>query len=90
MARFHVRCSKCEARFVFKKRPEEYVRPPKCWSCGGRKYRIDKWMHKRDTHAMGCACMGYNWGGIMHRIGSLHCGYNTDGSMREIEYETLA
>jgi hypothetical protein len=90
--RFYVRCSnsKCRARRVLKRHPETYERQPKCWSCGRAKWTIDPFMMKRDTGAMGCNCMGYNWGGIMHRRGSLHCWYNANGVMREVSEEEYA
>jgi len=90
MARYHVRCTICKHRRVFKRRPDQYERQqPRCDSCGNRRWFIDKWMQRRDTRAMGCACLGYNWGGIFHRRGSLHCWYHADGSVRGPSPEEL-
>ena len=85
MARYYVRCSnsKCRARKTLRRHPDSYSAPPKCWSCGERRWTIDRWMARRDTRAMGCFCMAYNWGGVPHRKGSLHCWFNADGSMRD-------
>lgn len=84
MSRVHVRCgnSKCRVRQVFPKSPSKYIRPRKCWSCGENRWTVDGWMNKRDTRAMGCTCLGYNWGGAMHRKGSKFCWYRADGSTR--------
>lgn len=75
--KYHCRCSKCEARRVLRMKPDEYLRPPRC-SCGSRKWRIDKWMMRRDTgvKGQGCTCGGY-W--FTHRRGSLFCYFGADG-----------
>jgi hypothetical protein len=86
MARYHVRCRKCEARRVFKLHPDEYRRVPVCVSCGAKSWRIDNWMNTRDTKATSCTCSGYV--ALTHRapwphlIGSPYCWYRKDGSQR--------
>lgn len=77
--RYHCRCRKCETRHVFRRKPDEYDRKPRCRMCGGADFRIDRWMMKRNTHAMACTCSGY-W--FWHRRGSLYCWYRADGSDR--------
>src|SRR5580700_9747177 len=80
--RYSCRCQRkvCGARRTLKRHPDSYHRPPKC---GIGALRIDKWMMKRDTHAMGCTCPGYSWGlKAMHRRGSKFCWYRSDGSDR--------
>jgi hypothetical protein len=86
MARYHVRCRKCETRHVFKMMPDEYRRIPSCRSCGEKSFRIDRWMNTRDTKATACSCNGYvvlthraPW---PHRIGSPYCWYRKDGTQR--------
>lgn len=88
VARVNVRCSKekCKRRFVFTKHPDDYLRPRRC-VCGGTKFRVDKDRMNRNSAKESCTCMGYNWGGYGHRIGSGACWYNTDGAMREITEE---
>jgi hypothetical protein len=78
MARCHVRCRKCRARKVLPKRPERYETRPAC-ACGGL-YTADKWMNERDTKAMKCGCDGYDF--EHHRMGSLKCHFNADGSSK--------
>lgn len=78
MARYHVRCRRCEARKVLRRHPDQYEIQPKC-GCGHRSYRVDAWMMKRDTRAMACTCAGY-W--FWHRQGSLFCWKRADGSDR--------
>lgn len=87
MARFHVRCRHCATRKVLRRHPENYLRVPQCGVCGRRSFRIDGWMMRRNTRAMGCMCAGYAWAGMMtgamHRKGSKQCWYRADGSQRE-------
>lgn len=64
---------------MFKRRPDEYERPPRCRDCGKSNFRVDAWMMKRDTHGQACTCAGY-W--FWHRRGSLYCWYRKDGSDR--------
>jgi hypothetical protein len=64
---------------VLRLKPEEYTRPPRCSDCGSSSFRIDAWMTKRNTRAMGCTCAGYHF---MHRRGSLFCWHRADGSDR--------
>lgn len=85
MARYHVRCRKCEARRVFPMRPDEYLRVPACHSCSSKSWRIDSWMNKRNTRKTSCSCSGYvhmtrrEW---PHRKGSKYCWYRKDGTQR--------
>lgn len=81
MARCHVRCRKCRARKVMRLRPEYYQTRPAC-PCGGL-YVADKWMNERNTKAMKCGCDGYPF--EHHRMGSLKCHFNQDGSSRYSE-----
>lgn len=87
MSRYHVRCSKCEARRVFAMKPDEFKRLPKCINCGAQQYRLDDWMNRRDTKKTSCSCSGYimmtrrEW---PHRKGSPYCWYRKDGTQRHM------
>lgn len=86
--RWHLRCSnsKCQARGVSRAHPDTWEKERKCWSCGGTRFRVDKWMQNRDTRREGCTCSGYKWPGAMtgalHRKGSKACWYRKDGTQR--------
>lgn len=94
--RYHVRCKKCEARQVFRVKPDEMYRwsvkqlafvnkQPVCESCGHNEYRLDTWMNSRDTRATACSCSGYmhmTRREWPHRIGSPYCWYRKNGTMR--------
>lgn len=70
------RCSNrvnCHLRRALRKRPQDYVRPPKCEGCGRRKYYIDRWQ-ERSNAARFCRCGGY-W--FTHRRGSKWCLFAT-------------
>jgi hypothetical protein len=80
---------------VLKRHPETYFKwshaklamvstAPAC-GCGGRDYRVDRWMNERDTRAMSCDCAGYvhKTGRVFpHRKGSLYCWFRNDGTQR--------
>lgn len=82
------KCRVCGYRYIFIK---DGKRKPQNASAGeGVResiYRVDGWMNRRDTRAMGCMCSGYAWGGnmsgAMHRRGSLKCWFRADGTPRE-------
>lgn len=65
------RCSneRCKRRRALARPPCDYVRPPRCAGCGGRKYRVDKWQESSNA-ALVCRCSGY-W--FAHRRGSKWC-----------------
>lgn len=67
---FPYRCTKesCKQRRALRKHANEYVREPRCRSCGSR-LRYDRWekqSHKRKK----CYCDGYMF---IHRKGSKWC-----------------
>lgn len=70
----HCRCRKCSARKVLPKHPDEYLRQPKCWSCGARDYRADRWMNNRNNKRQTCHADCYHF---PHRVGSLGCKFTT-------------
>lgn len=80
MARYHVRCRKCEGRRVLRQHPDHYLRPPKC-ACGAKDWRLDMWMTNRKTglDGQGCDCSGY-W--FRHRMGSKHCHKDKYGNWK--------
>lgn len=86
MSRVHCRCRHCETRRVLKQHPDEYLIVPQCRVCGKRSFRVDGWMNRRNTRAMGCMCSGYSWAGnmtgAMHRRGSKRCWFRADGTQR--------
>lgn len=71
MAKYYCRCSrkKCQARVTLSKHPEDYVRPPKCKMCGGRKFRVDRWRGKNER-GVACRCQGTHY---PHRHKSIVC-----------------
>lgn len=79
MSRCHVRCRDCGARRVLSMHPDWYVRPPACRTCGGKRYRPDAWMNKRNTSPYhggdGCNCGAYHF---PHRRGSGSCWRGDD------------
>ncbi|KVC60522.1 hypothetical protein WI73_04695 [Burkholderia ubonensis] len=79
MPRCHVRCSHCTARRCLRRHPDRYERLPACRQCGRRRYRVDRWMNRRNTTHTRCDCAGY-W--FPHRRGSLFCWHRADGSNR--------
>lgn len=66
------RCTKCDKRKTLHKRPQHYVRPPKCPRCGNRRWTLDKWMLRRGR-LQKCNCTGYHF---PHRKGSKWCYEN--------------
>lgn len=76
----HCRCSRCGSRRTLARKPDEYVRLPRCKGagCGARSWRLDNW---RRLHEVGqgaprpCRCHEY---GFPHRRGSGACIHNAD------------
>lgn len=79
--KYACRCRHCEKRKTLTMRPERYVRQPKCWNCGRRSWRIDKWRRLTEHRRYACRCGGldgvYNWNGP-HRCGSKWCHHSTN------------
>ena len=73
--RYHVRCKLCDARRVFKRHIDDYIRLPACRLCGNRTWRPVKQKRTRT-----CVCDGY-W--FPHRWGSLYCHHNPDYRHRD-------
>lgn len=71
LMRTWVRCRKCEARRVLNRHPDNYLRPPKCRSCGHTAYRVVT-NYPRPL----CGCSGYHF---IHRKGSLLCEHHPEG-----------
>lgn len=75
----YVRCSRCEARRTLARHPDEYIRVPRCRSCGHNRYRVDRYRAKveRNRNLTCCpgrgACYGYSF---PHRRGSGYCCHN--------------
>lgn len=85
----NVRCSRCEARDVFTKHPDEYTVPRTCGKCGHNKFRVLK-NRAKDRCNVNCECGGYQWLNrtettvfTRHQRGTRFCLYNRDGSLRE-------
>lgn len=97
MTKFPCRCSRCEARVTLAKHPDEYVRPRKCWSCGSKKWRVDRFRKSTEHKRYACGCHGY---GFIHRRGSKWCEastsppaadeYRGDGHIRYANIEPAA
>lgn len=70
---FLCRCSNhnCHVRRSLNRLPQDYIRPPKCLSCGGRQWKWDKWQERKNKETV-CDCQGYYW---KHRKGSKWCRY---------------
>lgn len=68
---FLCRCANatCRKRRALRRKPEDYIRPPQCVDCGGRRYHHDIWQERKNAEA-GCNCSGY-W--FRHRRGSKWC-----------------
>lgn len=56
------------------KRPAEYIRPPACPHCGGRKWYLDKQVAKRHARET-CYCGGLSF---PHRKGCKFCYEHPD------------
>lgn len=67
------RNSACQARRTLSKHPDEFVRPPRCKSCGSQQWRWDKHRDKVEKNKRPCGCSGY-W--FAHRKGSKWCHNN--------------
>lgn len=78
------RCRSCDTRRTLKKHPDEYVRPPRCESCGSRKWRWDRFRDKVEKRKKPCHCTGYWFG---HRKGSGWCDH---GKLVQREMERAA
>lgn len=90
MANKHYRCRVCRARQVKSKWPHEYIRVPKCVSCGNTHHRdgdwalaIDKWHQARKWRKYTCRCDGYHF---PHRIRSEWCYHNPNHPMNNPEH----
>jgi hypothetical protein len=57
---------------------------PKCHYCGKRKWFVDKWRIRHETHGRGptCACGGYPF---LHRRGSKFCYHNPNAEAHHTE-----
>ena len=61
------RCTYCRARRALKRLHNNYVRPPKCWSCGRLLTYRDHWQEKRNKKTT-YKCDGYSY---HHREGGV-------------------
>lgn len=68
--RYHYRCSKCQARTVFKHMLDWYIKPKKCKSCRYIRFYIDNGRQRREDY---CLCEGYHY---THRRKSKYCVFN--------------
>lgn len=71
--RVNCRCSSCGARKSLERKPDRYIRPPKCPVCGKRRWRVDKYRMLVEKRVAPCRCGGY-W--FLHRKGSKWCLHN--------------
>lgn len=70
----YVRCSHCDARRTLNRHPDDYIRVPRCRSCGQNRYRVDKYrarFERGPKHR--CTCYRYHF---PHRRGSGYCDHN--------------
>lgn len=70
----YVRCSRecCKARRTLARKLGDYIRIPKCRSCGGQRYRVDTYRHRVERKVKPCT----DWRclyGFPHRRGSRLC-----------------
>lgn len=79
--RYHVRCKQCEARRVFKRSVDDYIRLPACHYCGNH-----TWRKVKKTKTEVCHCDGY-W--FPHRKASLYCTFNPNYEHRDDKPYTL-
>ncbi|WP_375591564.1 hypothetical protein [Chitiniphilus eburneus] len=79
----HCRCRHCQTRKKLARHPDHYLRQPACPTCGARDWRVDRWMMRRDTHALACTCGGYRF---WHRQGSLRCWFDASGKLRNFDH----
>lgn len=65
--KYYVRCRTCQARRVFKRHPDSYIRLPKCKTCGTshKGYLVVK-----KPKSITCYCFGYPY---PHRYLSPNC-----------------
>jgi len=66
------RCTKCQARRALPRRLADYVRIPKCHSCGHKNFYLDKSRQYRSDY---CSCEGYHH---RHRQKSKFCIHHPD------------
>lgn len=83
---------KCTGRLMLAKLPAEYIRPPACPHCGGRKWYLDTNIVHRHKAEEKCTCEGYYF---RHRKGSLYCvhhpNYEANWAARlDIEEQEIA
>lgn len=96
MNRWHVRCSRkaCQARDVFARHPDDYVRLRKCVRCGGTHFRVIRDRTKDRGDPPLCTCGGYLWvrryarDNAPRRRGSPQCWYDKDGTPRPLPETT--
>ena len=76
----------CFTRKSLAKHPRQYVEvrnQPKCPSCGGRQWHVDKYRIKVElTYARSCDCGGYHF---IHRKGSKYCYHHPQAEQHHTE-----
>lgn len=77
------RCKKCRARRSLRQKPDEYLRPPKCKSCGNNTWVIDVYRFRKEmSSSRVCGCSGY-W--FPHRRGSKFCFHHPNAEQIHTE-----
>lgn len=61
--------------------PTDYIRPPRCPHCGGRRWYLDKQIVKRHARER-CDCGGLHF---VHRKGTRYCYHHPDAEKDHAE-----
>lgn len=74
---------RCHQRKSLARRPQDYIRQPKCPACGARRWYIDRYRLRIEMdRKQSCDCGGYHF---IHRRGSKYCYHHPNAEINHAE-----